>query len=125
MRGLGDLPGGRFASTAYAVSADGAVIVGQGVGAAGPEAALWRAGAMAGLGDLPGGAFFSEAFGVSADGTTVVGLLPGSGGVSRDVRSPASAIFPAASQGAEVSADGSVVVGKDESSGLSPLERAP
>lgn len=71
---LGDLPGGVFSSSASAVSADGAVVVGSSGGGAGREAFRWDAdGGMQGLGDLPGGSFQSQARGVSADGTIVVG----------------------------------------------------
>jgi probable HAF family extracellular repeat protein len=41
MVGLYDLPGGKFDSCAYAVSADGSVVVGQGSTASGDEAFLW------------------------------------------------------------------------------------
>lgn len=74
MVGLGDLPGGNFNSGARASSTDGAVIVGYGNSAAGPEAFRWtEAGGMVGLGDLPGGGFASYAWSVSADGSVVVG----------------------------------------------------
>ena len=39
--GLGDLPGGTFASSASDVNADGSVIVGRGTSANGPEAFRW------------------------------------------------------------------------------------
>ena len=72
---LGDLPGGSFESIANGISADGSVIVGQGISAAGPEAFRWtREGGMVGLGDLPGGAFQSEANDVYADGSVIVGF---------------------------------------------------
>jgi probable HAF family extracellular repeat protein len=74
MVGLGDLPGGAFLSAADDVSADGSVIVGQGVSASGFEAFRWTSGGgMVGLGDLPGGAFESAAWDVSADGSVTVG----------------------------------------------------
>ena len=41
MQGLGDLPEGEFASSASAVSGDGATIVGQASSAAGAEAFIW------------------------------------------------------------------------------------
>src|SRR5436305_614399 len=57
-RGLGDLPGGRFESFPAGISADGKVVVGQGVSeAAGAysEAFRWTLETgMVGLGDLPG-----------------------------------------------------------------------
>ena len=80
MVGLGDLPGGVFASIARSVSADGTVVVGVGNlnisnGASRTaEAFRWTsAGGMVGLGDPPGGDFFSEATDVSADGSVIVG----------------------------------------------------
>jgi probable HAF family extracellular repeat protein len=72
--GLGDLPGGVFASEATAVSADGSVVVGTGRSAAGEEAFGWDGGPLTGLGDLPAGRFLSRANDVSGDGATVVGL---------------------------------------------------
>lgn len=72
--GLGDLPGGLFASYANSVSADGAVIVGRGTSASGSEAFRWTAnGGMIGLGDLAGGAFSSVAHDVSNNGAVIVG----------------------------------------------------
>ncbi|MCU7241850.1 MAG: PEP-CTERM sorting domain-containing protein [Microcystis aeruginosa WS75] len=75
-QGLGDLPGGSFESSAYGVSANGSVVVGEGndTGATGTEAFRWTQGTgMVGLGDLSGGSFVSSAGGVSADGSVVVG----------------------------------------------------
>jgi probable HAF family extracellular repeat protein len=61
-QGLGDLAGGSFSSFAIGVSADGSVVVGQGLSASGSEAFRWTSGTgMVGLGDLPGGLFFSSA----------------------------------------------------------------
>ena len=49
--GLGDLPGGGFSSFAYDVSADGSIVVGQGLSASGAEAFRWTmADGMIGLG---------------------------------------------------------------------------
>jgi probable HAF family extracellular repeat protein len=74
MVGLGDLPGGSTSSVAYAVSADGSVVVGSSESASGTEAFLWTSGGgMVGLGDLPGGGFSSIAWDASADGSVVVG----------------------------------------------------
>ena len=71
---LGDLPGGGNLSNAFAVSADGSVVVGYGSSADGIEAFIWTAETgMVGLGDLPGGPFGSEAWGISDDGTVVAG----------------------------------------------------
>jgi len=82
---LGGLPG---RTTAEAVSADGATVVGwfQAVSLGRIEAFHWNTATGAvGLGDLIGDEFQSESFGVSADGSVVVGTalaagaLPGLG----------------------------------------------
>lgn len=74
MQGLGDLVGGIFHSCAFGVSADGAVVVGQGNSALGWEAFRWSAtDGMQGLGDLPGGEFKSHAEDVLAGGDVVIG----------------------------------------------------
>ena len=118
MVGLGDLPGGSTASAARGISADGLVIVGEGISGSGTEAFRWSSGGgMTGLGDLPGGSFSSLAYGTSADGSVIVGggsafrreafRWSQSGGIDAlgflagDDRSTA----------AGVSADGTVVVG--------------
>ena len=119
---LGDLPGGVFFSRAYAVSADGSVVVGRGTPASGAEAFLWTSGGgMVGLGALASG-FSSFGWGVSADGSVVVGQ---SGGASEAFRwtsgggmvglgdLPGGSV---ASQALGVSGDGSVVVGQSISS---------
>jgi len=72
---MGDLPGGgQIESRAFAVSADGSIIVGYGVSDLGWEPFRWDAtNGMQGLGvfgDFPG---FNTARGVSADGSIVVG----------------------------------------------------
>ena len=75
MVGLGELPGGNFASTAFGVSGDGAVVVGQdSTATAFLEAFRWtQSGGMVGLGQLPDIGFWSTALAVSADGSTIVG----------------------------------------------------
>jgi|CXWL01.1.fsa_nt_gi probable HAF family extracellular repeat protein len=74
---LGELAGGAVRSEAYAVSADGRVVVGVSASAssgATVEAFRWREGeGMAGLGDLVGGTFDSFAQGVSPDGAFALG----------------------------------------------------
>jgi len=85
MVGLGDLPGGNFNSNAYAVSANGQVVVGQSSSTAsassGAEAFRWtEATGMVGLGALPSNDFTSYATAVSADGSIIVGAsVPESG----------------------------------------------
>ncbi|MEX2308600.1 MAG: SUMF1/EgtB/PvdO family nonheme iron enzyme [Pirellulales bacterium] len=67
---------GGFESNAYAVSADGSVVVGQGASGSRIEAFRWtQTSGMVGLGDLPGGSFESNAYAVSADGSVIVGSL--------------------------------------------------
>ena len=82
MVGLGNLAGwtiptgNAILSNAYAVSADGSVVVGisRSVLTTEFEAFRWtNAGGMVGLGDLPGGSFRSGAVDVSADGSVVIG----------------------------------------------------
>ena len=63
-------------SQAEAISANGAVIVGQcrsNASANALEACKWTKSGVQGIGDLPGGAFQSYAYGVSADGSIIVG----------------------------------------------------
>ncbi len=71
MTGLGFLPPAPY-SQAKAVSADGAVVVGQAFGGGMGEAFRWQNGVMTGLGFLAGGDA-SLAFGISGDGSVVVG----------------------------------------------------
>jgi probable HAF family extracellular repeat protein len=78
--GLGKLPGypngWHFASSAYAVSNDGRVVVGQAHSAEGLEAFRWTAQTgIVGLGDDPNGDFGSSAVDVSGDGSVVVGSV--------------------------------------------------
>lgn len=70
---LGDHPFG-VAQSAFGISADGAIVVGQVDSDAGPEAFVWsEAVSMLGIGDLEGGVFESSASDASADGSVVVG----------------------------------------------------
>jgi probable HAF family extracellular repeat protein len=82
MVGLGDLPDGTFSSIAYAVNADGSVVVGQATTALGQEAFLWtQAGGMVNLRDflIAAGATgldgwrLSHASALSSDGLTIAG----------------------------------------------------
>lgn len=73
-KGLGDLPGDMFYSSATAVSDDGKVVVGQSAAAEGWIAFRWtESEGMHSLGDLPGGQGSSVAFDVSPDGKAVTG----------------------------------------------------
>jgi probable HAF family extracellular repeat protein len=127
-RGLGSLAGGRFASQAYAVSADGSVVVGQSTSALRGEAFRWTdADGMTGLGHLPDSArgrfSSSEARAVSADGLTVAGYCrlsqgwqgfrwTSSSGMVGLGDLPGGKTFCRAY---DVSADGSVVIGGSSS----------
>jgi len=86
---LGTLGGDR--SWAYAVSADGSVVVGKSENAAGRfHAFRWtESGGMQDLGTLPGGRY-SYAFAVSADGSVVVGWATNAAGYDRAFRWTAS-----------------------------------
>lgn len=77
---LGDLPGGVFKSTAYAISDDATVIVGQGTSAIGNEAFLWtQADGMRRLKDV-----IEDDFGIDLTGWTL--------SVARDVSAAGDAI---------------------------------
>lgn len=79
-RGLGDIPSGFQEATAYGISADGQVMVGNGEGPYADEAFRWTLqGGIEGLGFLPGGDA-STALAVSADGSVVVGYSTTSAG---------------------------------------------
>jgi probable HAF family extracellular repeat protein len=74
MVGIGDLPGGSFNSIANGISADGTIVVGQGVTDLGSEAFRWTSGdGLVSLGDLPGGDVLTFATGISDDGNVIVG----------------------------------------------------
>jgi probable HAF family extracellular repeat protein len=83
MVGLGDLPGGIFQSSAVKVSADGSVVVGNGVGFYGTAFRWTQATGMVGLGYLLGGGYYaaSSASGVSANGSVVVGNSTSANGI--------------------------------------------
>jgi probable HAF family extracellular repeat protein len=128
MVGLGDFPGRELSSEARAASADGSVVVGSGKPDwPGYEAFRWtQSGGMVGIGHL--GAEDSGAMDVSSDGSVVVGCgISPSGPVEafRWTESsgmvglgflPGGGSYPY-SIAMGVSADGSVVVGIDDSTG--------
>ncbi len=130
MVGLGfltDNPNWR-ASEAWAVSADGTVIVGEARSDSGRQAFRWTADeGLVGLGDLPGGNFASGARDISADGGVVVGFgyTPESGSRYEGFRWTAATgmerlgdlpggLYVSSAQA--VSADGSTIVGTSSSS---------
>lgn len=74
MVGLGFLPGYTTNSRAFAVSGDGAIIVGRSESASGVQAFRWTQGAgLVGLLDLAGGSAKSGAYAISSDGTVIAG----------------------------------------------------
>jgi len=82
MVGLGDLPGGLFASQAYGVNADGSIVVGSGWTPEGKKAMIWdKTNGMRELEDVLAnelgldltGWTLNHARGISADGFTIVG----------------------------------------------------
>jgi|CXWL01.1.fsa_nt_gi probable HAF family extracellular repeat protein len=116
-QGLGDLPGGSFASIALGVSGDGRVIVGYGRGPSGDEASAWRDGRLIGLG-VPAveDAAATIAHDASRDGSVIVGDCACRGG-ARAFRwqNGTMTLLPADGAAATtawaVSADGATVVG--------------
>ena len=117
--GLGDLPGGRFLSIGYGVSADGSVVVGYSDSALGTDAFRWTAkGGMVGLG------FRGAADDVSADGSVVVGYSDAAFGTeafrwTESEGAVSLGFLPGGSFSSSayaVSADGSVIVGQSDSS---------
>lgn len=118
--GLGDFDGGSFYSRAYAISADGLVVVGEGVGDAGNAPFIWRAttGMVPITIDVPEAISYFRPAAVSADGSAVVG----SAGIavrwtptsSASLGLLAGAPFPT-SRAWAVSANGLIVVGDSAS----------
>ena len=123
---LGFAASGHFRSSAYAVSADGSVVVGASEGPSGTEAFMWTAATgMVSLGDFAGGLLDSHATGVSNDGTVVVGTATSPIG-RRPFRWTAAggmidlgglAGGDGRGRASGVSADGSVVVGASSIAG--------
>jgi probable HAF family extracellular repeat protein len=114
MSSLGDLPGGDTKSRAYAVSADGSVVVGYALDAAGQVGFRWANGEMSPLPGVGGTAPRTlVARGVSADGSVVVGGLPSVIGPRgfRWENGVTTTLGMGLPQADAVSADGSVVIG--------------
>jgi len=131
-QGLGDLPGGQFFSVATDISANGGTIVGYSSSSntipGRFEAFRWTATGMVGIGDLPGGEFNSQAFAVSANGSVITGratsTTPGSEAFRWTQAGGMQGLghlgvqqgeFAATSFGEDISADGSVIVGRSPS----------
>ncbi|HUD71785.1 MAG TPA: thrombospondin type 3 repeat-containing protein [Dongiaceae bacterium] len=118
---LDDLPGGSFDSTAFGVSADGRVVVGQGSSALGLEAVVWMPGAgPLSLGPSPGNQFGAIAQAASDDGIFVIGFLQRTFTTFAGFRWSAATGMefiddipggPDSNSAVDLSVDGSVVVG--------------
>ena len=142
-QGLGDLPGGEIYSWAYDVSADGSAVVGHSKSSSGTEANeafLWTVDGMTGMGNLSG-VGYSNASAVSWDESAeewvVAGtgnLLSSSGTSGEAFRTVGNAVDIAIgpndglgmvtggttySGASGLSADGTVVVGQSDTSGMS------
>jgi probable HAF family extracellular repeat protein len=109
-------------SIAWAISEDGATIVGGSLNGSSSQAFAGNTG----LGDFPGGSFYSTALGVSADGTFVVGWGSTASNRSEAFRWTASSgLMPLgnlnlnrpSSMAFGVSADGRIVVGSSAATG--------
>ena len=142
----GFLPGSSSPSRGFAISADGAVVVGNGRPPSGTvtdsEAFIWNeTQGMVGLGDLPGSIFLSTASGTSADGLVVVGTSYAAGvngGGPRAFRWTQQrgscldlGTLPGTPPGGSlssfahaVSADGSIVVGSHDNTCIGCTEEA-
>jgi uncharacterized membrane protein len=118
---LGDLPGGSFDCTAFGVSADGRVAVGQGTSDLGHEAVVWMSGSgPLSLGPAPGNSFGAIAEAASDDGVFVAGFLQRTATSFAGFRWSAATGLqfiddipggPASNSAVDLSSDGSVVVG--------------
>ncbi len=115
---LGDLPGGIYSSSAYAVSGDGTTVVGSSLSAENEQAFRWtESSGMVGLGDLPGTPDLrSIAYAVSADGSVVVGYSQAARGDTPFIWTQDSGIsaiggLDHGSSATGISADGTIVVG--------------
>lgn len=128
----GSRPDGQRYSYAYAVSANGGVIVGTTTTPAGQEAFRWTTiGGMEALGDLPGGGVSSVAYSVSADGAVIAGdgragevsrVFRWINGTMIDVGFLPGGATPRSNHGI-VSPDGSVIVGYSGSNGCGEVFR--
>ncbi|MEM7410847.1 MAG: hypothetical protein AAF430_11480 [Myxococcota bacterium] len=125
LSGLGDLPGGTFLSAANAVSADGAIVVGEsdGGGSAGNEGFRWEAGTLTALRSLAPGFQTLVARGLSGDGTVIVGDEddPVTGLQAFRMVGSSVTLLPNLQSAQGASGDGSLVVGR---SGSGTLARA-
>jgi probable HAF family extracellular repeat protein len=85
--GVGDLAGGATDSVAYAISADGQVVVGESESTSGTQAFRWtRSGGISGLGFVSMVDPSSTARAISSNGAVIVGSSNDAGGVWRAFR---------------------------------------
>jgi uncharacterized membrane protein len=116
--GIGDLPGGAYASAAFAVTGDGAHVVGYAT-EAGQRAVRWSPG----LGLQALSAVESQAFAVSSDGRVIAGREETTAArwtTGAAELAPIPAVLRTTSQAYGVSADGRVVVGNLTQIGAPP-----
>lgn len=75
LHGMGDLPGGKFQSRAFAISGDGEFVVGTSTTEEGDEGFRYeiKTKKLISIGDLPGGVVECHPSSISGDGTIVVG----------------------------------------------------
>lgn len=124
---LGDLPGGSFFSQTMGVSSDGSIIVGHGLGDNDFEGLRWENGNMERLGVLSGG-WGSFVNNISDDGSTIVGTATARIGgdpieegyeavrwVNAGIQSLGFLPGGTYSQAIDVSADGSIILGRGDS----------
>ncbi|MBL8200979.1 MAG: hypothetical protein JNK40_08410 [Chromatiales bacterium] len=123
--GLGGLSGPPTGSEALAISADGSVLVGTSNAPSGVESFRWTAATgMTSLGHLPGHLGFevSRAWGISSDGSIIVGEALNASNAAEAYRWTSQTgmvglgFLPGGSSSVarDVSADGSIVVGRAE-----------
>ncbi|GEM_PF-1596271 len=119
-KNLGDLSLGNLWSAAYAVSADGSVIAGEGSSKNGREAFRYTYRGFKNLGDLPGGDFGSGAMGMDATGSVIAGWSFSANGREAFKWTPNGGMIGLGdlpggnfdSYATAVSADGSTIVGR-------------
>lgn len=123
MIGLGDIPGGFFASIAYACSGDGSIVVGASEDAtSGEDGTPFRwteQSGMVRLGTLGGPTSYGQAEGITPDGSVIVGASQAPDGIFAFRWTQAGGMVslgdlaggPAFSRANGVSADGNVIVG--------------
>jgi probable HAF family extracellular repeat protein len=121
---LGDIPGGDFNSSAYAISNDGTTVVGSGSAVLDFEAFRWtQATGLVPLADLVGGALESGANAVAVSGLTTVIAGYGNTATASEAASWSSPLYAPTSLGTlgganpgsvanGISANGTVIVGR-------------